>query len=613
MTMDDIFIPTKLQQGASVIKDVVRTLTLQPGVYRMINDRDEILYIGKAKNLKNRVVSYTHIDALPNRLKRMVAETVRMEIVTTHTETEALLLESNLIKHHLPRYNILLKDDKSFPYIVLTKDHPFPRVIKHRGAHTLKADYYGPFANVMAVDEAIEIIQKVFKVRNCSDHYFETRKRPCLQYHIKRCTAPCVHHISKQEYSESVEQSKNFLLGKTDEVQKILSEKMMGFSHSLEFEKAAQIRDTLKMMTDIQSKQRINLHGLRNVDVVGVVKKSGLVCVQMFFFRHGRNYGTESFYLVHAQEETEPDILNAFLLQFYNERQPPEKILLSHKIKDEKLLKQAIVEKFKSSVQFEVPQLNVKAELIQHVLKNANDSIDRKIAHSDSFQKLFAQIQTTFELPYLPKRVEIYDNSHLQGSNPCGVMVVANLQGFDKKSYRKFTPKEAASNDDFAMMREFLKRRLKHLEDWDTPDLLLIDGGQGQLSSVQSIVDELGLSIPVVGIAKGPDRNAGRERFFMINKEPFSLELNDPLLYFLQRLRDEAHRFAIGTHRQKREKNLLVSKLDQIPGIGASRKKKLLLHFGSAKNVERAAMSDLCRVEGISRPLAQKIYDFFHS
>ena len=324
--MDDIFIPRKLQQGADVIKDVVRTLTLQPGVYRMINDRDEILYIGKAKNLKNRVVSYTHTEALPNRLKRMVAETVRMEIVTTHTETEALLLESNLIKHHLPRYNILLKDDKSFPYIVLTKDHPFPRVMKHRGAHTLKADYYGPFANVMAVDEAIEIIQKVFKVRNCSDHYFETRKRPCLQYHIKRCTAPCVQHISKEEYSESVDQSKNFLLGKTDEVQKILSEKMMHFSNALEFEKAAQIRDTLKMMTDIQSKQRINLNGLRNVDVVGVVKKSGLVCVQMFFFRHGRNYGTESFYISHAQEETEQDILNAFLLQFYNDRQPPEKV-----------------------------------------------------------------------------------------------------------------------------------------------------------------------------------------------------------------------------------------------------------------------------------------------
>lgn len=611
--MEIPFLPSKLQQGANVIKQVVKTLTLQPGVYRMINERDEILYIGKAKNLKNRVVSYTHIDALPNRLKRMVSETVRMEIVTTHTETEALLLESNLIKHHLPRYNILLKDDKSFPYIVLTKDHPFPRVVKHRGAHTLKADYYGPFANVMAVDEAIEIIQKVFKVRNCTDHYFETRKRPCLQYHIKRCTAPCVQNISKQEYAESLEQAKNFLLGKTDEVQKILSDKMMRYSDDLEFEKAAQLRDTLKMMTDIQSKQRINLHGLRNADVVGVVKKLGLVCVQMFFFRHGRNYGTESFYIAHAQEEDEAAILNAFLLQFYSDRQPPEKVLLSHKIEDEKLLKQAISEKFDITVQFEVPKLNVKAELIQHVLKNANDSIDRKIAHSDSFQKLFTQIQSTFGLPGLPKRIEIYDNSHLQGSNPCGVMVVATSQGFEKKSYRKFTPKEAASNDDFGMMREFLKRRLKHLEDWDIPDLLLIDGGQGQLSSVQSIVDELGLSIPVVGIAKGPDRNAGRERFFMVGKEPFSLPLNDPLLYFLQRLRDEAHRFAIGTHRQKREKNLLTSKLDQIPGVGASRKKKLLLHFGSAKNVERAAVSDLCRVDGISRSLAQKIYDYFHS
>jgi excinuclease ABC subunit C len=534
-----------------------------------------------------------------------------MEIVTTHTEIEALLLESNLIKKLQPRYNILLKDDKSFPYILITKDHEYPRVLKHRGPQTIPGDYYGPFANVLAVDEAILVLQKIFKIRNCTDNYFSNRDRPCLQYHIKRCTAPCVKRIDKSIYIDSVRQAKHFLLGKTDLVQKVLSAKMIEYSDAMEFEKAAHIRDTLKLMTDIQSRQRINISGIRDADIIAIVKKSGMTCVQVFFFRYSRNFGTASFFLAHAQDETESASLSAFITQFYQERPPAPVVLINHELDDSSLIHDALVSLHGSKFTLDVPKQGLKAELIEHALSNANNAIDRKVTDSDNLRKMFEEVQTVFDLEKVPERIEIYDNSHIQGSHACGVMVVATPDGFDKKSYRKFTPKEAASNDDFGMMREFLYRRFQHKDDWVKPDLLLIDGGQGQLSSVQSILDELAIDVTVVGIAKGAERNAGRERFFMTRRDPFQLAVNDPFLHFLQRLRDEAHRFAIGTHRQKRTKAITKSMLDDIPGIGSTRKKKLLLHFGSAQGVGKAGITDLERVEGINRAVAQKIYDYF--
>ncbi len=602
----------RLARGIHIIRDVVRTLTSDAGVYRMLNEKGDILYIGKAKNLKKRVVAYTHIDKLPNRLQRMVSETITMEIVTTHTEIEALLLEANLIKRLQPRYNVLLKDDKSFPYILITNDHQYPRVLKHRGLHTIAGDYYGPFANVAAVDEAILVVQKIFKIRNCTDTYFSNRHRPCLQYHIKRCTAPCVKRIDDITYNDSVQQAKNFLIGKTDIVQKILADKMVILSDAMEFEKAAQVRDTLKLMTDIQSRQRINISGIRDADIIAIVKKNGMTCVQVFFFRYGQNFGTASFFLAHAQDETESASLAAFITQFYQERPPAPLILLNHDLDDRELIQEALAGLHECRLNVEIPKQGLKAELIEHAVQNATDAIDRKVTDSDNLKKMFEGIQTLFDLPKVPERIEIYDNSHLQGSHACGVMVVATQNGFDKKSYRKFTPKEAATNDDFGMMKEFLYRRFQHKDDWVKPDLLLIDGGQGQLSAVQSILTELAIDVPVVGIAKGADRNAGRERFFMTDKETFQLPIDDPFLHFLQRLRDEAHRFAIGTHRQKRAKAIIKSVLDDIPGIGGARKKKLLLHFGSAQNVAKAGITDLERVEGINRSVAQKIYDYFH-
>ena len=602
----------RLARGIHIIRDVVRTLGSDAGVYRMLNEKGDILYIGKAKNLKKRVVAYTHIDKLPNRLQRMVSETITMEIVTTHTEIEALLLEANLIKRLQPRYNVLLKDDKSFPYILITKDHQYPRVLKHRGPHNIAGDYYGPFANVAAVDEAILVVQKIFKIRNCTDTYFSNRNRPCLQYHIKRCTAPCVKRIDDVAYNDSVQQAKNFLLGKTDIVQKVLSEKMIAFSDNMEFEKAAQIRDTLKLMTNIQSRQRINISGIRDADIIAIVKKNGMTCVQVFFFRYGQNFGTASFFLAHAHDETESTSLAAFITQFYQERPPAPSILLNHELDDLELIQEALAGLHKCKLDIEVPKQGLKMELIGHAVQNATDAIDRKVTDSDNLKKMFEGIQALFDLPKIPERIEIYDNSHLQGSHACGVMVVATQNGFDKKSYRKFTPKEAATNDDFGMMKEFLHRRFQHKDDWVKPDLLLIDGGQGQLSAVQSILTELVIDVPVVGIAKGADRNAGRERFFMTGKETFQLPIDDPFLHFLQRLRDEAHRFAIGTHRQKRAKAITKSVLDDIPGIGGARKKKLLLHFGSAQSVSKAGITDLERVEGINRSVAQKIYDYFH-
>ena len=602
-----------LAKGAQVLRSFLKTLPLAPGIYRMLNQKQEVIYIGKAKSLKKRVGSYCHVQKLPNRLQRMVSEIHSVEVVITHTETEALLLESNLVKKVQPHYNVLLKDDKSFPYILLTKDHAYSRIAKHRGAHAIKGDYFGPFASILAVDETILTLQRIFQIRNCSDSYFAARTRPCLQYHIKRCAAPCVNKISEKDYAEAVKQAEEFLLGKDDLVQRQLALKMNQASEALEFEVAAGYRDRIQLLTQIQSRQRIHVEGLKDADVIALASLGGRTCVQIFFFRYGRNFGTESFVLSHSDEETPEISMAAFITQFYDERTPAPLILMNHKPEGVQLIKQAFRDKYKQSTAFEVPKLGVKKDLVDHALSNAKAYLERKQTESASMVKIFNEITDLFDLPKIPERIEVYDNSHIQGKDACGVMVVASREGFDKKSYRKFSIKSLdGKGDDYGMMREVMKRRFSHKDDWVMPDLLLIDGGGGQLSTVLSCLQEMNLDIPVAGIAKGPDRNAGRERFFMPGKDPFSLPENSPVLYFLQRLRDEAHRFAIGFHRSKRQKNIEKSKLDDVPGIGKLRKKKLLQHFGSVQGVAQAGLSDLQLVEGINKLVALKIYQHFH-
>lgn len=602
-----------LERGVQILRDFVKILPSNPGIYRMISQKQEVLYIGKAKNLKKRVVSYCNVQKLPNRLQRMVAELHSVEIVITHTEIEALLLESNLIKKLQPRYNVLLKDDKSFPYILLTKDHSYSRIAKHRGPQVIKGSYYGPFASIVAVDETILTLQKLFQIRNCNDNYFANRTRPCLQYHIKRCTAPCVGKITHTEYKEAVDQAEDFLLGKAGIVQEQLAEKMTQASEALEFEKAASYRDRIQLLTQIQSRQRINVSGIKDADVVALAQLGGKTCVQIFFFRYGRNFGTESFMLAHTSEETPEASLTAFLTQFYEERIPAPVVLMNYEPEELGLIKEAFKEKHKQTTVWEIPKLGLKKDLIDHAFSNAKASLERKQSESASVAKIFNQITELFELSKVPERIEIYDNSHIQGKDAYGVMVVANQQGFDKKSYRKFAIQTLeGKGDDYGMMREVMKRRFAHKEEWVVPDLLLIDGGEGQLSTVLTCLQEMELDLPVVAIAKGPERNAGKERFFMPGKDPLSLPENSPVLHFLQRLRDEAHRFAIGTHRSKRQRKIGQSLLDSIPGIGALRKKKLLQYFGSAQGVARAGLSDLQLVEGINKSIALKIYQHFH-
>ena len=608
-------LPDSLAAGVNIILEVLKTLPASAGVYRMLGKEDTVLYVGKAKNLRKRVVAYTQPHKLPHRLQRMVSETVRMEVVTTHTETEALLLESNLIKKLQPHYNILLKDDKSFPYILLTADHPFPRLAKHRGPKNIKGDYYGPFASVLAVDETLLALQRVFQIRNCRDSYFAVRKRPCLQYDIKRCTAPCVKKITEAEYADLVQQAKNFLWGKTDQVQQYLAHQMNMASDTRAYEKAAGYRDRIRLLTHIQAKQRINISGLRDADIIGLAQLGGQTCIQIFFFRHGCNFGTESFFLKHSSEEPAEESMAAFIKQFYQERAPAPLVLLSHKPAELSLINQALKMHHHQNTEWQIPKKGYKKDLIEHALANAQGSLERQQAESASMIKIFKELVDHFDLPVFPQRIEIYDNSHLQGEQAYGVMVAATPQGFDKKSYRKFTIKHVTEKrDDTAMMREVLQRRLARQteETWQLPDLILLDGGQGQLTAGMQVLSEMGLTIPVVAIAKGPERDAGKERFFMPGRDPFSLPMNSPLLHFLQRLRDEAHRFAIGTHRAKRTKTLVKSLLDEVPGIGMVRKKLLLQHFGSAKGVARAALADLLLVKGINHAIALKIYQHFH-
>lgn len=610
-----------LSCGARIISDYVKQLPATPGVYRMIGDNGEVLYVGKAKALKKRVVSYTHVNKLPIRLQRMVALTRKMEFVHTQTEVEALLLESNLIKKLKPRYNILLRDDKSFPYILITGDHDFAQVKKHRGARNAKGEYFGPFASAGAVNDTIDILQRAFKLRNCTDSFFENRKRPCLQYHIKRCTAPCVDKVRKSEYEQQVDHARKFLSGESRNVQDYFVAKMQKASDLEDFEKAAEYRDQIKAMQAIHAHQDINIEGLGDADILALTQKEGQSCVQVFFFRGGQNFGNRAYFPRHHKDETAEHIISVFMAQFYENKPVPKQIFVNAMPTEKTLLEAALATKRGGNkVSIVKPERGQRKRLIEFVVRNANDSLKRRLSEQASEKKHMKAVALIFGMDKPPKRIEVYDNSHISGTNQVGGMIVAGEDGFNKSAYRKFNIKMADKSDDYGMMREVMERRFGRAlkekvniksEDW--PNLLLIDGGKGQLSAVTHVLKELGVynDLTVVGIAKGPDRNAGREQFFMNDRAPFTLPLNDPTLHYLQRLRDEVHRFAVGAHRTRRKKDISKSPLDGVPGIGAKRKKALLLRFGSGKDVTQAAIEDLQTVEGISPALAEKIYNYF--
>jgi excinuclease ABC subunit C len=622
---EDLENPASLNRetGPQIISRVVKTLPNRPGVYRMIGVNGEVLYVGKARSLKKRVASYTRLSGHTNRIARMIAATAEMEIITTATETEALLLEANLIKRLKPSCNVIMRDDKSFPYILIARGHDAPQLVKHRGARKRNGDYFGPFASAGDVNRTINTLQRAFLLRSCTDSYYEARTRPCLLYQIKRCSAPCTEEISKQDYAQLVQDALDFLTGKSGKVKDHLHALMKAASDKLEFERAASFRDRFAALAQIQSHQGINPYSFEEADMFAAHSQGGQTCIQVFFFRTGQNWGNRA-YFPRADKSLEPsEILDAFIAQFYDNKPVPKLILLSHDIAGKKLLAEALSTKADHKVTVSVPQRGEKRAMMEQSLANAREALGRRLAESASQRKLLEGVAEIFDLEEAPKRIEVYDNSHIQGSNPVGGMIVAGPDGFEKNSYRKFNikSKDIAPGDDFAMMREVLTRRfsrlLKESQDADKtavwPDLLLIDGGAGQLSSVHEVLDELGIdTLRVVGIAKGPDRDAGRERFFIRGRTDFMLQPRDPVLYFVQRLRDEAHRFAIGAHRAKRKQAIGATPLDEVPGIGPSRKRALLKHFGSAKAVSRSGVTDLQSVEGISAQMAQTIYDFFH-
>ncbi len=608
--------------GHVVIAGYLRTLDTSPGVYRMLDAQNRVLYVGKARNLKARVSSYARPTGHSARIARMIRETASMMFLTTRTETEALLLEQNLIKQLKPRYNVLLRDDKSFPNILVT-DHPFPMIKKHRGAKKEKGHYYGPFASAGAVNRALAQLQRVFLLRNCSDAMFESRTRPCLQYQIKRCTAPCVGKISEADYARSVRDAERYLSGRSTEIQENLAAQMQAASDAMEFERAAALRDRIKALTQVQTAQGINPRSTAEADVIALHLDGGQACVQVFFIRAGQNWGNRDFYpRVGSSEIEAAEVLEAFIGQFYDNKEPPKQLLLSHPLENPDLMAQALSDKAGRKVALLVPQRGEKAELVSNAARNARESLGRKMAESATQARLLKGLAEAFGLDAPPSRIEVYDNSHIQGAHAVGAMIVAGPDGLMKNQYRKFNIRgdDLTPGDDFGMMKEVLTRRFKRLikEDPDRseghwPDLLLIDGGAGQVSAVKGIMDEMGVAdIPMVGVAKGIDRDAGKEEFHRPGARPFALRHNDPVLYFIQRLRDEAHRFAIGTHRAKRSKSVGATPLDDVPGVGATRKRALLAHFGSAKAVSRAALADLKAVEGISDSLAEKIHDFFH-
>jgi excinuclease ABC subunit C len=609
-----------LADGMRIIGEFVRTLPRKSGVYRMISGDGEVLYVGKARSLRSRVAAYTQPTRLDNRLIRMVAATRTMEFSITGSEAEALLLENNLIKRFRPRFNVLLRDDKSFPYIVIRKDTEWPQLAKHRGARDPANEYFGPFASATAVNRTLYALQRAFPLRSCSDGVFVTRTRPCLQYQIKRCTAPCVGRIDKSEYGAIVDEVRGFLGGRNREVQEALSKRMDKASADLEFERAAVLRDRIRALAHIQSHQSIALPSIDEADIFAAHAEGGQVCVQVFFLRAGQNLGNRAYFPAHARDLDEPAVLAAFMGQFYEARPAPKLILISHDVAERELLESALALTAGHKVEIRHPKRGDQKDALDQAVLNAREALARRMAERGTQRQLLEGVARLFGLDGLPERIEIYDNSHIQGSAPIGAMVVAGPEGFIKNSYRKFNIKtEGAAGDDFAMMREVLTRRFGRAlkedperveEHW--PDLVLIDGGQGQLEVARQVLSELGLEdIATVGIAKGPDRDAGRERFFVPGKPPFSLEPRDPVLYFLQRLRDEAHRFAIGTHRARRAADITRSALDEVPGIGSGRKRALLHHFGSARAVAVATLEDIKAVPGISDALAQKIHDHF--
>ncbi|NEJ24734.1 excinuclease ABC subunit UvrC [Rhizobium leguminosarum] len=623
--------------GAELIGEFVKRLPNSPGVYRMFNAEGDVLYVGKARSLKKRVNNYAVGRVHSNRIAQMVRQTANMEFVTTRTETEALLLEANLIKRLRPRFNVLLRDDKSFPYILITGDHRAPAIFKHRGARARKGDYFGPFASAGAVGRTINSLQRAFLIRTCTDSVFETRTRPCLLYQIKRCSGPCTHEVSDEGYGELVQEAKDFLSGKSQKVKSHMAEAMNQAAEDLDFERAAIYRDRLAALSHVQSHQGINPAGVEEADVFAIHHEGGISCIQVFFFRTGQNWGNRAYFPKADPQLSSAELLNSFLAQFYDDKPVPKQIMLSQTVEELELLAAALSEKAGHKVSILVPQRGEKRDLVDHVVGNAREAHGRKLAETASQSRLLEGFKETFGLAYAPQRIEIYDNSHIMGTNAVGGMVVAGPEGFVKNQYRKFNIKstDITPGDDFGMMKEVMTRRFSRLikeegipdrtaqaatpdaadmpfPTW--PDVILIDGGQGQMTAVRAILTELGItdSVTAIGIAKGVDREAGRERFFPPGRESFTLPPRDPVLYFVQRMRDEAHRFAIGSHRARRKKEMIKNPLDEIGGIGPSRKRALLQHFGTAKAVSRAALSDLMAVEGISEAVAKQVYNHFH-
>jgi excinuclease ABC subunit C len=635
-----------LAAGRAVILNHAKLAPSSPGVYRMTDANGDVLYVGKAKNIRKRITAYARPTGYDPRIERMIAATAALEFVSTATETEALLLEANLIKRLRPRFNVLLRDDKSFPYILITADHWAPQILKHRGARTRQGNYYGPFASVWAVNRTITALQRAFLLRSCSDPFFESRTRPCLLYQIKRCSGPCTREIDFAEYGKLVREANAFLSGKSRAVKDALAAEMEKASGTLEFERAAIYRDRLAALSAVQSHQGINPRGVEEADVFAVHQAGGFSCVEVFFFRTGQNWGNRAYFPKADRSLAAGEVLGAFLAQFYDDKPCPRCIFISHEIEERALLAEALSTKSGHKVEVNVPQRGEKKDLVDHALANAREALARKLAESSSQRRLLELLADVFALPRPPRRIEVYDNSHIQGSNAVGAMIVAGAEGFQKNQYRKFNIRAAdlVPGDDFGMMREVLSRRFKRLmneaprpmpgasspgaqaggaidiagsPDGDAaspwPDLVVIDGGRGQLSAAQETLTALGIiDVPLVAVAKGPDRDAGMETFFVPGRDPFKLKPRDPVLYFIERLRDEAHRFAVGSHRIRRRRDIREAGLQEIPGIGPTRKRALLHHFGTLKAIERAAPADLAKVPGISAETARKIYDFFH-
>ena len=638
--------PQSMAAGRSAIERYAKLAPTAPGVYRMVDVDGEVLYVGKAKSIRKRIINYTRPAGLDTRIMRIIAATHHIEFVTTRTETEALLLEANLIKRLRPRFNVLLRDDKSFPYILITADHPAPQIVKHRGARNRPGDYFGPFASVWAVNRTVTALQRAFLIRSCSDAVYESRTRPCLLHQIKRCSAPCTGEIKPDDYAELVREARAFLSGKSQAIKEQLAAEMEKASQALDFERAAIYRDRLAALSAVQSQQGINPRGVEEADVFAIHQAGGFNCVQVFFFRTGQNWGNRAYFPKADRSLSSVEVLSSFLAQFYDDKPCPRIVLISEDFDERELLAEALSAKSGYSVEVIAPKRGEKKDLIDHALANAREALGRKLAETSSQQKLLKALTEVFQLPRVPRRIEVYDNSHIQGSNAVGAMIVAGEDGFRKNQYRKFNirSEDITAGDDYGMMREVLTRRFKRLLDENPretgpaekitaaatqaietaaeaanddvppwPDLLLIDGGLGQLNAAREILSALGISdVPLIGVAKGVDRDAGRETFFMPDKPPFRLPPRDPILYFVERLRDEAHRFAIGSHRARRKRDIRESGLQEIPGIGPTRKRALLMHFGTLKAIENASLADLAQVPGISADSARRIYDYFH-